>query len=399
LRGGSVSHKLGAKSQERLLRTAKKFCLLGAGSTLAATLLTVALLTAHAQSPAAPKLAEQQYKNIKVLKGIPAEQVIPAMQFITASLGVDCEYCHVRDGHNMAFDKDDKKPKLAARKMIEMMNGINKDNFEAKREVTCFSCHRGAAEPVGIPLVGEAAKAEPPGEKSTVDAQAKFPPADQLLDKYLAAVGGANALGKIASRVQKGTLTGFGNQRMPIDVYGKAPDKRVSVMHFPNGDSVTAFDGHSGWLSFPGRPPHIMNGDENNEARMDADLLFPVHVKTMRQKFLAGPGEKIDGHDTIQVVGRSEGQAPLRLFFDAQSGLLLRMVRYTETPLGRLPTQIDYSDYRDADGVKVPFRWSLARPGNRFNIQVDELQQNVPVDDAKFAPPPPPPPEQKPAAH
>jgi photosynthetic reaction center cytochrome c subunit len=375
--------------------TAKKFCLLAATSTLAAM-----LLAAHAQSPAAPKLAEQQYKNIKVLKGIPAEQVIPAMQFITASLGVECEYCHVREGHNLAFDKDDKKPKLAARKMIEMMNAINKDNFEGKREVTCFSCHRGAAEPVGIPLVGEAAKAEAAGEKSTVEAQATFPPADQLLDKYLAAVGGADALRKISSRVAKGTLTGFGDQKLAIDVYGKAPDKRVSVMHLPNGDSVTAFDGHSGWLSFPGRPPHIMNSDENSEARMDADLLFPVHVKTMRQKFLAGPGDKIDGHDTIQVVGRSEGQAPLRLFFDAQSGLLLRLVRYTETPLGRLPTQIDYSDYRDADGVKVSFRWSLARPGNRFTIQVDQLQQNVPVDDAKFAPPPAPPqPEQRPAAH
>ena len=379
----------------------RKFCIaLAAGSTLAAALLA-ALLTAQAQSPAAPKLAEQQYKNIKVLKGIPAEQVIPAMQFITASLGVECEYCHVREGHNLAFDKDDKKPKLAARKMIEMMNAINKDNFEGKREVTCFSCHRGAAEPVAIPLVGEAAKAEPAGEKSTVDAQATFPPADQLLDKYLTAVGGADALRKISSRVAKGTLTGFGEQKLAIDVYGKAPDKRVSVMHFPNGDSVTAFDGHSGWLSFPGRPPHIMSTDENSEARMDADLLFPVHVKTMRQKFLAGPGDKIEGHDTIQVVGRGEGQPPLRLFFDAQSGLLLRLVRYTETPLGRLPTQIDYSDYRDADGVKVPFRWSLARPGNRFTIQVDELHQNVPVDDAKFAPPPAPPPqaEQKPAAH
>ena len=98
----------------------------------------------------------------------------------------------------------------------------------------------------------------------------------------------------------------------------------------------------------------------------------------------------IDGHETFLVVGRNEGQLPLQLYFDRQSGLLLRLVRFAETPLGRNPTQIDYADYRDADGVKLPFRWTLARPGNRFTIQIDQIQQNIFVDDVKFAPPPPP---------
>lgn len=364
---------------------------------LAVISLTVALLTAHAQSPSAPKLAEEQYKNLKILKGIPADQVLPAMQFITASLGVECEYCHVREGHAMAFDKDDKKPKVAARKMMEMMSAINKDNFEGKREVTCYSCHRGAAHPVATPLItDEEPKPEASNEKKPGDAQAALPTADQLLDKYLAAVGGAGAVQKITSRVETGTITAFGGH-FPVDVYGKAPDKRVSVMHLPNGDSATAFDGHSGWLSVPGRPAHIMTADENAAARMDADLYFPAHLKTLGQKFTVEPGEKIDGHDTTLVIARSEGQPPVRLYFDSQSGLLLRLVRYSETPLGRLPTQIDYSDYRDADGVKVPFRWTLARPGNRFTIQVAQLHQNVPVDDAKFTPPPPPPDQKGPA--
>jgi photosynthetic reaction center cytochrome c subunit len=283
-----------------------------------------------------------------------------------------------------------------------MMNAINKNSFEGKREVTCFSCHRGAREPVGTPIITDEEPKPAAPENSTVDAQAPKPDAYQILDKYLVAVGGAPAIQKITSRVQKGTLTGFGGQSMGIDVYGKAPDKRASIMHMPNGDSITAFDGNSGWLGFPGRPPHIMTPEEVAGARMDADLYFPAHLKTLYQKFVAGPGEKIDGHDTIQVVGRSEGQPPLRLYFDTQSNLLLRLVRYTETPLGRLPTQVDYSDYRDADNVKIPFRWSLARPGNRFTIQIDKLDQNIPVDDAKFAPPPPRPPgsgDQKPSAH
>ncbi len=384
----------------------KKLCI---AIAIAGLIAGLALLSARGQStptpaPPTPKLAEEQFKNIKVLKGIPAEQVFPAMQFITASLGVECEYCHVRQDHGpgMAFDKDDKKPKVIARKMIQMMFAINKDNFEGKREVTCFSCHRGAADPVGTPLVAtEDAAPEAGGEKKPVAAPGVLPTADQVFDKYLTASGGADAIQKISSRVEKGTLTAFGGQHFPVDVYSKTPDKRISVMHLPGGESVTGFDGHSGWLSVPGRPPHIMNAEENAAARMDADLHFPVDVKTQSRIWVVAPGEKIDGHDTAQAVGRTESQPPLRLYFDSQSGLLLRLVRYSETPLGRLPTQIDYSDYRDADGVKLPYRWSLARPGNRFTIQVDELHQNVPVDDAKFVapPPPPPPPEQKPAAH
>jgi len=369
---------------------AKKLILIAAAFTL-----SFVFSSAHAQESTAPKLAQQQYKNIKTLKGLPADQIIPAMQFITASLGVDCEYCHIREGHQMVFDKDDKKPKLAARKMIEMMNAINKDNFESKKEVTCNTCHRGAAHPVGIPIISDEEPKPPSAEHSVIDAQAPQPDAYALLDKYIAASGGAPAIQKITTRLEKGTLTGFGGQKISIDVYGKAPDKRVSVMHTPNGDNVTAYDGHYGWLSVPGRPAHIMNADENAAAALDADLYFPVHVKSLRMKFIAGAGEKIEGRDTIQIVGRTEGQTPLRLYLDQQSNLLLRLIRYQETPLGRIPTQVDYSDYRDADGVKVPYKWSIARPGNRFTIQIDQLQQNVPVDDAKFTAPPPLPTDQK----
>ena len=168
-------------------------------------------------------------------------------------------------------------------------------------------------------------------------------------------------------------------------------------MHLPNGESITAFDGKQGWLSNAGHP-HMMSAAENDAVRIDSDLYFAARVKNLYKKFTVVPGEKIDAHDTYLVIGRNEGQPPLRLYFDQQSGLLLRLVRYAETPLGRNPTQIDYADYRDTDGVKIPYRWTLARPGNRFTIQVDQVQQNVPVDDAKFTPPPaPPPPDKKPA--
>jgi photosynthetic reaction center cytochrome c subunit len=349
---------------------------------------------------AAAQLAEEKFKNIKVLKGLPADQVLPAMQFITISLGVECEYCHVREAKGLVFDKDDKKPKETARKMMQMMFAINKDNFDGKREVTCYSCHRGAADPIATPLVADKELSPEVGsEKKPDEVHAALPTADQLVDKYVAALGGATALQKITSRVEKGTLSAFGGQHFPVDIYAKSPDKRLSVMHLRDGESVTAFDGHIGWLGVPGRPPRTMTGSENDAARMDADLYFPIHVKTLYQKFTVEPGEKVDGHDTTLVVGQNPEQPPLRLYFDSQSGLLLRLVRYAQTPLGRIPTQIDYADYRDADGVKVPYKWTLARPDNRFTIQVDELQQNVPVDDAKFTAPPPPPAGQKPGAN
>jgi photosynthetic reaction center cytochrome c subunit len=343
-----------------------------------------------AQRAAGQKLAEEQFKNIQALKGIPADQLIPAMQFISASLGVDCEFCHVHE----KMDSDDKKPKKTARQMITMMLDIDKSNFDGRLEVTCYSCHRGAAKPVSIPAIKDEEMAGPgaPGNKPVENTA--LPKPEDLLDKYLAAVGGAAVVEKITTRVQKGKLLAFGGQSFAAEVYSKAPDKRVSVMHLKDGDSVTAFDGQRGWLSVPGRPAHMMSAAENDSARLDADLHFPVHVKTLYSKFKVDSGEKIDGHDTYLVMGYEEGRPPLRLYFDTQTGLLLRLVRYAQSPLGLNPTQIDYADYREVDGVKVPFRWTVSRPGSRFTIQVEETKQNVPVDDGKFTAPPPPPAQQ-----
>ena len=349
---------------------------------------------AAAQAPPAGALknASEQYKNVQVLKEVPADQLIPAMQFITASLGVDCDYCHVEH----AFEKDDKKPKVTARKMMEMMLTINNENFDNHREVTCYTCHKGSPNPVSVPVVSTEERPLEMMAGETVSATGN-PVAESLLDNYLAAVGGANALKKITSRVAKGSVTAFGDQHLAVDIYAKAPDKRVSVMHMKNGESVTAYNGTVGWLSLPGRV-HIMNAQELFGAKMDADFAFPADVKALYPKWETKPGEKIDGHDTWLVVGLKEGEPPLHLYLDQKSGVLLRLIRYVDSPLGYNPTRIDYADYRSVDGVKVPFRWTVARPRNHFTIQVEQLQQNVPVDDAKFVPPPPPPPAPGPPA-
>jgi photosynthetic reaction center cytochrome c subunit len=374
---------------------ARKTIAVSAATTFA---LMSALLVARAHnSPQAgpAKTASQQFKNVQVLKDIPADQLIPSMQFISASLGVECGYCHVEH----ANEKDDKKPKVTARKMMEMMITINQENFEGHRVVTCYTCHQGGAKPVGIPVIAENEKM-PEMMAGEAKPESANPAADSLLEKYLAAVGGADTLKKITSRVAKGTVTAFGDQHLPVDIYSKAPDKRVSVMKMKDGESVTAYNGKVGWLAVPGRV-HIMNDMESSGARMDSDFAFAADVKSLYSKWTTLPGEKIDGHDTWLVVGQNEGQPPLKLYLDKQSNLLVRLLRYIDSPLGYNPTQIDYADYRAANGIKTPFRWTVARPGNRFTIQVDELKQNVPIDDAKFVappptpPPPPPPPPAK----
>ncbi len=328
------------------------------------------------------KTAEQAFKNIKVLEGTPADQLFPAMQFISASLGVECGFCHVEG----KFDSDDKPQKQTARKMITMTLAVNKDNFNSRREVTCYSCHRGSADPVGTPPVtSEDSKPEHIAPAAAKPATALS--AEQVLEKYVAALGGAEAIHKISSRVEKGVIT-FGGHESAIEVFAKAPDKRMSVTRMPNGESITAFDGKQGWLGNSGRAPRDMAGAEVDAARLDADFYFATHAKEMFSPLRMGSPDKIGDQPVYTVIGVRQGQPPVRLYFDESSGLLVRLVRYAETPVGRNPTQIDYADYREVDGVKVPFRWTLARPGGRFTIQINEVKQNMPVDDAKFAKPP-----------
>ena len=361
--------------------------------TAAAVLCLVAISTAQ-PGPGPVKTADQQFKNIQTLKGVPADQLIPTMQFIAASLGVECEYCHVEG----AFDKDDKKPKQTARKMMEMMASINKANFEGRREVTCYSCHRGNSHPIGIPVIpaaGETADHAPlraPAENAVTGTPAVI---DPILEKYVAAVGGAAAVQKITSRVEKGSADLSGKQ-VPVEIYAQGPDKRVSVMHLPNGDSVTAFNGTVGWLSVPGRPTQWMGTGESDAARLDADLYLPARLRQLFTGFRPLPDAKVDGRDVSVLQGLREGKPPVELYFDQQSGYLVRMVRYVDTAVGLNPSQVDYADYRDLGGVKIPYRWTIARPRGRFTIQVDQAEQNVPVDAGKFTPPAQPAPGQKP---
>jgi len=336
--------------------------------------------------PQATKTAAEAFKNIKVLKDIPSYELIPTMEFISASLGVHCDYCHVE--HH--FDEDTKKPKRRAREMMQMMFAIDKNSFHGHLEVTCNTCHNGSPHPAGMPAIAELgevqarpAHMEEHGRRANL---ASLPQPDAIVGKYVAALGGADALRKVQSRVMTGTMTAFGHT-MPVEIYAQAPDEMASVMKSPRGQSMTVYNGQEGWASMMPRPPHALEGSELDRARLDADFYFPLDIQKIFTSMRERPPQKVGDEEAFVVLGMRPGKPPVELFFSKQSGLLLRMVYFTQTALGRLPQQTDYSDYREVDGVKVPYQWTVAQPGGQSTVQVAQVQQNAPISASKFSVP------------
>jgi photosynthetic reaction center cytochrome c subunit len=333
--------------------------------------------------PSPDKKASEVFKNVQVLKDVPSDQLIPAMQFITSSLGVQCSYCHIEN----AFDKDDKKTKQTARKMMRMMLDVNSTNFEGKQMVTCNTCHRGSPKPLAIPVIPESqprllSEAEPPSQSNSSD----LPRAEEIMAKYVAAIGGEASITKLKSLEEKGTFEAGGRQ-FPVEIFVKSPDHIAVITHWPNGDSSTTFDGHVGWITFPGRPQRPMLPSDIDAARMDADLHFAIDTSKFFRALEADKEASVADVDTIKISGQRQGLPPVKMYFDKQSGLLVREVRYGQSPLGRNPTEIDYSDYREAGGVKLPFHWVSATPTGRFTIQLESAQPNVAIPESRFEKP------------
>jgi hypothetical protein len=217
---------------------------------------------------------------------------------------------------------------------------------------------------------------------------ASLPSGSPVVARYIQALGGEAALGKVSTRVEKGNAVMPDGPPLAIDIYTKTPDQRVSVMHMPKGESVTAYNGQAGWISFPNRPLREMSAADQMAAKLDAEAFYPLQFEHQFTELkLQDHPEKIDDHETNVVLGLNQGQPPVKLYFDKDSGLLLRMVHYAETPLGLNPTQLDFADYRAIDGVKTPMRWTISRPSGSFTIKIDEAKDNAPIDDARFVKP------------
>jgi hypothetical protein len=343
-----------------------------------------------------PPMAEEVFKNVQVLKGIPVDEFMGTMGVFSAALGMSCENCHAANDSDWANYAGDNTPqKRMTRRMVLMMAEINKTNFAGRQVVTCYSCHRGANRPKISPNIDTIYGNPPEEEPEDFVPQAKgAPSADSILDKYLQAVGGPQRLATLTSFTAKGTSSGYGPESAPrpAEVFAKATGQRSTVIHSLNGDITTVYDGRAGWISAPLRPVAVMplTGGELDGLKFDADVAFPARIKQLFTQWRVGRPDTVGGRRVQVLQGTSPGGTLATLFFDAESGLLVRLVRFANSPVGRIPTQVDYSDYRDVSGVKVPFRWTQGWLDGKESFEMSEVQANTPIPPARFAKPAPP---------
>jgi outer membrane lipoprotein-sorting protein len=267
--------------------------------------------------------------------------------------------------------------------------------------VTCYTCHRASDRPEAVPSLLDQYSI-PEDDPNRVEIVPNGPAgqavrkvsADQILDKYLQAIGGAAKVASITSIAATGTYEGYDtlSEKVPVDIVAAAPNRLLMTVHTQNGDSVTTFDGTNGWLAAADKLMRVLplTGGDLEGAKMDAALSFPARIKQDFQWRTGFPSVSIDDRPVQVIQNAARGATGAKLYFDSESGLLLRQVRFVDTAVGVIPTQVDYSDYRDVAGVKVPFKRVITWTDGRSTIALSQVQANVRVEATQFGKPAPP---------
>ena len=362
------------------------------GASLAAVcLLAAATLRAQNTAPA-PQITDNVFKNIQLLKGIPVDTFFDAMGMFANAMGNDCTFCHAPTA---ALDRNAfaiATPRIQrARQMIVMVNAINKMYFAGQPRVTCFTCHHGTQSPRSDPnfaLQYGPPIPDPIARDFRTDATIM---PNQVFDKHLQAIGGAAAASKLTSLTAKGTYEGFDTafEKVPVEIFARAPNQFTTVVHMPSGDSRRVYNGTGGWLSGPDTALPVINLTDGNldRARLEAIVAFPAALRNSFSQWRAGRTAD-DDQEYIVLQASENGQPVVNLYFD-ESGMLSRLVRFTLTPVGFVPTQIDYSDYRSVAGVKMAFKKVVSQTYMQMTIELADVQPNVTIDAARFAQPRP----------
>ena len=359
--------------------------------------LTGLVLAAQgAQTPAAGKKAGEAFKNVttSTLKELSVDDFVASMGLISANLGLDCADCHPNAGTDKADFVIDTPRKVTARRMVEMVAGINRTNFGSVQRVTCWTCHHGRITPattISLDAWYDAPNIELDDAVRQEDGQ---PAADQLLDKYIAAVGGADRLGRITSVVATGTAIGYGELggNAEFSLFAKSPNQRAILISYKDTQrpaSSWSFDGRTGWIKTQRGllGEYELIGSELDGARFEAQLAFPGQIKQALSNWRGAAQRSIGDRDFLVVQGSGARGFLATLYFDPKTGLLSRMVRYGPSPIGRMPTQIDYADYRDVDGVKFPFEYKFTWLDGRYTAKLSNVQTNVAIEAARFGRP------------
>lgn len=379
------------------MKFSSKLAVCGVAVTAVVWLLSVLLVAAPAQDLAPNQmLSEEHFENVTVLTGLTVDQFMGTMGVFSAALGLSCENCHTASSDNWALYAEETPFKETARRMVRMMSDLNERYFGGRQVVTCFTCHRGrTGRPLVVPSL-DLLYGVPLPEELDVLVPPAFPgglTVEQVLDKYLVAVGGAEAAAALTSYIARGTYSGYGPEGTPrpVELYARSPNQKTIVIREPGaGDNTTTFSGTSAWHSAPYRPYDVLelHDAELESARAEAELTFPANIKQVLTGMRTSD-DFIDGR-ILKVVQGFKGAAIVTMYFDDETGLMTRLVRSTPSPVGRLPVRIDYSDYRDVAGLMMPFKWTTTWLDGRSNFELSEVQPNVPIDSAMFARPAPP---------
>jgi len=361
---------------------------------LTMTVFLLGLVTAAGQAGADqnPQMSDTVFKNVQVLKGIPVDEFMDAMGMFSSSLGYDCSSCHSPEIRNNRDAFAVETPVIQrARGMIAMVNNINRSYFRAEPRVSCFTCHRGNYSPEIVPSL-----ALQYGEfKEDPNAITIFPDrkvsAEEVFDKYFQALGGRERLNRLTTFVGTGIYSGFntGGAEVPVEIFASAPDQRTQIIHMSAGDGIKTYDGRNAWVAEEWRPVPLVNltGGNLAGARLEAVISFPATIQKAFSQWQVG-STVIDDRPVQILQGTDSGQTPVNLYFD-ESGLLVRLLRWNKTAVGTVPTQIDYADYREIAGVKLPFRTIVTWTDGQNTLALNDVRPNVPIEAAKFTRPTP----------
>ncbi len=330
------------------------------------------------------KTAEQVKKNILALKGLPASQFNTVMDFMSTSLGVRCNHCHVSDSTGWQFEKDDKAEKRTARKMIQMVMDLNTKNFGGRNAVTCVTCHHGSPQPTALMSLPQP-PAKPEKENTAIPS---MPGVEQLLASYEKGLGGADALKKISSRIMKGVSVDAQGKESPIEIVQQEPDKYAATTTGDRGAFTRTVNGTAGWMSSP-RGTRELPPDAVEELKRDGALFPIVRMKELSKTMRVSDKDTVNGTTAYLLTAPAGEHNTERYYIDSSSGLLLRRVIITETMIGDIPEQVDYSDYRAVNGAMVPFtvRTAAVDPRDGSTQRFSSIEQNVSIDEKKFSMP------------
>ncbi len=337
-----------------------------AARTLFFAVASAPFLLALRQQPAqqAPT-CEQVFKNIQVFKGIPANDLIPSMEFMAASLKIECSDCHTAGDFSA-----ETRMKSIARHMVNMQRDINAKNFNNRNQVTCMTCHGGKENPTNAPI--------PPGVTMRHARLDSPPKPEELFAKHIAAAG-----------KQSGALVSLGTLTAPNDVTHKPETKPLEFIQAPGGkfrivagERKVGSDGNQVWygaMAMSDEPAAIF-GRIGRAWRGD-DAFAGLESPT------------VSGKDTIDKAGvivvratRPSTSSTEELSFDAKSNLLARLTNARRSSLGTVVSSIDYSNYRRIGNVEAPMRVVMTFAGGEqwiMDFKSAKLDSSIP--DSTFA--------------